>query len=94
MTFELHDYDNNHFPYVENVTSNSEYFVLINECLDWMCETQRLDDLRVEKITMDYHEYAITWIIFVLSTDLEFNFLMLKESRSLLELVDLEMNMI
>ncbi|KAJ4905232.1 Uncharacterized protein Rs2_19183 [Raphanus sativus] len=61
-------------PCDENNAPDLDPPVLINECLDLICETRKLDELR---------NYLCA------STDLESEFLMLNESRPLLELVDL-----
>ncbi|KAF8107197.1 hypothetical protein N665_0125s0025 [Sinapis alba] len=52
---ELH-FENICLPYVEEIAPNLNCLVLINECLDLICETKKLDDLRVEKLTRDHIE--------------------------------------
>ncbi|KAF2582813.1 hypothetical protein F2Q70_00009950 [Brassica cretica] len=63
--------------------------MLINGCLDLICETIKLDDLRVEKLVRDHIEVCFDKNYICASIDLESEFLMLDEPRPLLETADL-----
>ncbi|KAF8085087.1 hypothetical protein N665_0681s0010 [Sinapis alba] len=78
---ELH-FENICLPCVEEIAPDLNSFVLINECLDLICETRKLDDLRVEKLARDHIEVCFNKNYFCASIDL---ILMLDESRTLLE---------
>ncbi|KAF8052059.1 hypothetical protein N665_1615s0003 [Sinapis alba] len=82
---ELH-FENICLPYVEEIAPNLNCLVLINECLDLICETRKLDDLRVEKLARDHIEVCFNKNYLCDSIDL---ILMLDESRTLLEPVEL-----
>ncbi|KAF2537780.1 hypothetical protein F2Q68_00021661 [Brassica cretica] len=73
----------------ENNAPDLDSLFLINECLDLMCETRKLDDLRVEKLARDHIEVCFVKNYICASFDLESNFLMLENSRPLIELTDL-----
>ncbi|KAF2596961.1 hypothetical protein F2Q68_00009369 [Brassica cretica] len=50
-------------PCVEDIASDLDSLVLINECLDLICETRKLDELRVEKLVRDHIEgMNLMWI--------------------------------
>ena len=87
-TLELH-FEDICLPCVEEIASDLNSHVLINECLDLICETRKLDDLRVEKLARDHIEVCFVKNYICASFDLESNFLMLENSRPLLELTDL-----
>ncbi|KAF3581709.1 hypothetical protein DY000_02034214 [Brassica cretica] len=74
---------------LEDIASDLNSHVLINECLDLICETRKLDDLRVEKLVRDHIEVCLDKNYLCPSIDLESEFLMLDEPRPLLELADL-----
>ncbi|WZZ25470.1 hypothetical protein YC2023_008871 [Brassica napus] len=76
-------------PCVEEIASDLNSHVLINECLDLICETRKLDDLRVEKLVRYHIEVCFDKNYLCASIDLESEFLMLDEPRPLLELADL-----
>jgi len=76
-------------PCGENNISGLNSLVLINECLDLICETRKLDELRVEKLVKDHIEVCFVKNYICASFDLESNFLLLENSRPLLELADL-----
>ncbi|KAG2323326.1 hypothetical protein Bca52824_016539 [Brassica carinata] len=63
--------------------------VLINECLDLICETRKLDDLRLEKLVRDHIEVCFDKSYLCASFDLESEFFILNEPRPLLALADL-----
>ena len=85
---ELH-FEDICLPCVEEIASDLNSHVLINECLDLICETRKLDDLRVEKLVRDHIEVYFDKNYLCASIDLESEFLMLDEPRPLLELADL-----
>ncbi|KAF3581655.1 hypothetical protein DY000_02030073 [Brassica cretica] len=87
-TLELHVEDI-FLPCVEEIASDLNSHVLINECLDLICETRKLDDLRVEKLARDHIEVCFDKNYLCASIDLESDILMLDEPRPLLELADL-----
>ncbi|KAL0734341.1 hypothetical protein Bca4012_010551 [Brassica carinata] len=87
-TLELH-FEDICLPCVEDVASNLNSHVLIIECLDQICETRKLDDLRIAKLVRDQIEVYFTKNYLYASMDLESEFLMLDEPRPLLELADL-----
>ncbi|WZZ85522.1 hypothetical protein YC2023_114101 [Brassica napus] len=68
-------------PCGENNVSDLISLVLINQCLDLICETKKLDELRVEKLVRDHIEVCFDKSYLCASFDLEF--------EPLLELVDL-----
>ncbi|KAF8048072.1 hypothetical protein N665_2694s0004 [Sinapis alba] len=82
---ELH-FENICLPYVEEIAPDLNCLVLINECLDLICETKKLDDLRVEKLARDHIEVCFNKNYLCDSIDL---ILMLDESRTLLEPAEL-----
>ncbi|KAF3594846.1 hypothetical protein DY000_02025359 [Brassica cretica] len=77
------------FPCGEDNAPDLDSLLLITECLDLICETRKLDDLRVEKLARDHIEVCFVKNYICASFDLESNFLMLENSRPLLELTDL-----
>ncbi|KAF3604726.1 hypothetical protein F2Q69_00033510 [Brassica cretica] len=87
-TLELH-FEDICLPCVEEIASDLNSHVLINECLDLICETKKLDDLRVEKLARDHIEVCFDKNYLYASIDLESDILMLDEPRPLLELADL-----
>ncbi|WZZ81072.1 hypothetical protein YC2023_101644 [Brassica napus] len=82
LTLELH-FEDICLPCVEEIASNLNSHVLINEFLDLIY------DLRVEKLARDHIEVCFVKNYLCASIDLESEFLMLDEPRSLLELADL-----
>ncbi|KAF8051859.1 hypothetical protein N665_1659s0006 [Sinapis alba] len=82
---ELH-FENICLPYVEEIAPDLNCLLLINECLDLICETKKLDDLRVEKLARDHIEVCFNKNYLCDSIDL---ILMLDESRTLLEPAEL-----
>ncbi|KAG5380304.1 hypothetical protein IGI04_028146, partial [Brassica rapa subsp. trilocularis] len=76
-------------PCGENIAHDLDFLVLINECLDLICETRKLDELRIEKLARDHIEVCFDKNYLCASIDLEYEFLMLNEPRPLLELADL-----
>ncbi|KAF3534192.1 hypothetical protein DY000_02037460 [Brassica cretica] len=76
-------------PCGENITHDLDSLVLINECLDLISETRKLDELRIEKLARDHIEVCFDKNYLCASVDLEYEFLMLNEPRPLLELADL-----
>ena len=54
-TLEL-EFEDICLPCVEDIASDLDSLVLINECLDLICETRKLDELRVEKLVRDHIE--------------------------------------
>ncbi|WZZ54098.1 hypothetical protein YC2023_054205 [Brassica napus] len=76
-------------PCGENITHDLDSLMLINECLDLICETRKLDELRIEKLARDHIEVCFDKNYLCASIDLEYEFLMLNEPRPLLELADL-----
>ncbi|KAF3602206.1 hypothetical protein F2Q69_00037346 [Brassica cretica] len=87
-TLELH-FEDICLPCVEEIASDLNSHVLINECLDLICETRKLDDLRVEKLVRDHIEVCFDKNYLCASIDLNYVFLMFDEPRPLLELADL-----
>ncbi|KAF2605144.1 hypothetical protein F2Q70_00027722 [Brassica cretica] len=87
-TLELH-FEDIFLPCVEEIAYDLNSHVLINECLDLICITKKLDDLRVEKLARDHIEVCFDKNYLCASIDLESDILMLDESRPLLELADL-----
>ncbi|WZZ86086.1 hypothetical protein YC2023_114665 [Brassica napus] len=87
-TLELH-FEDICLPCVEEIASDLNSHVLINECLDLICETRKQDDLRVGKLVRDHIEVCFDKNYLCASIDLESEFLMLDEPRPLLELADL-----
>ena len=76
-------------PCVEDIASDLNTQLLINECLDLICETRKLDDLRVEKLVRIHLEVCFDMNYLCASIDLGSDFMMLENSRPLLELADL-----
>ncbi|WZZ35290.1 hypothetical protein YC2023_018691 [Brassica napus] len=76
-------------PCGENNVSDLNYLVLINQCLDLICETKKLDELRIEKLVRDHIEVCFDKSYLCASFDLESEFFILNEPRPPLELVDL-----
>ncbi|KAL0876513.1 hypothetical protein Bca101_026218 [Brassica carinata] len=87
-TLELH-FEDICLTCVEDIASDFNSHVLINKCLDPICETRKLDGLRVEKLARDHIEVCFDKNYLCALIDLESEFLMLDEPRPLLELVDL-----
>ena len=88
QTLEL-QFENICLPCVEDIPSDLNTQFLINECLDLICETRKLDDLRVEKLVRIHLEVCFDKNYLCSSIDLESDFMMLKNYRPLLELADL-----
>lgn len=86
-SFEFHDDEDSHMPCNEDTTSSLDTLMLIDDCYDLICETQRLDTLRVEKLARDYHEasFDINYLCASSIHDLEFSISMLEESGLFLE---------
>ncbi|XP_020875338.1 uncharacterized protein LOC110226860 [Arabidopsis lyrata subsp. lyrata] len=86
-TFEIYDFEDIHMPCIEDMTSSLHTPFLIDECYDLICESQRLDILRAENVSRDYHElcFDIEYHCALNVHDLEFKFSMPELSRSLLE---------
>ncbi|KAG7552293.1 Integrase catalytic core [Arabidopsis thaliana x Arabidopsis arenosa] len=86
-TFESYDFEDIHMPCIEDMTSSLHTPSLIDECYDLICESQRLDILRAENVSRDYHElcFDIEYHCALNVHDLEFKFSMPELSRSLLE---------
>ncbi|KAL0876624.1 hypothetical protein Bca101_026329 [Brassica carinata] len=76
-------------PYGENIAHDLDSHVLINECLDLICETRKLDELRIEKLVRDHIEVCFDKSYLCASFDLESEFFILNEPRPLLALADL-----
>ncbi|KAL0696220.1 hypothetical protein Bca4012_063400 [Brassica carinata] len=76
-------------PCGENIAPDLDSLVLINECLDLICETRKLDELRIEKLVRDHIEVCFDKSYLCSSIDLESEFFILNEPRSLLALADL-----
>ncbi|WZZ77357.1 hypothetical protein YC2023_097929 [Brassica napus] len=76
-------------PCGENNISGLNSLVLMNECLDLICETKKLDELRIEKLVRDHIEVCFDKSYLCASFDLESEFFILDEPRPLLELPDL-----
>ncbi|KAL0759373.1 hypothetical protein Bca101_075523 [Brassica carinata] len=76
-------------PCGENNISGLNSLVLMNECLDMICETKKLDELRIEKLVRDHIEVCFDKSYLCASFDLESEFFILDEPRPLLELPDL-----
>ena len=77
-------------PCVEDTASHlNSQLLLINECLDLICKTRKLDDLRVEKLARIHLEICFDKNYLCASIDLESDFFMRENSRLLLELADL-----
>ncbi|WZZ85511.1 hypothetical protein YC2023_114090 [Brassica napus] len=76
-------------PCGEDNAPDPDSLVLINECLNLICETRKLDELRVEKLAKDHIEVCFVKNYICASFDLESNFLLLENSRPLLDLADL-----
>ncbi|KAG5414908.1 hypothetical protein IGI04_002475, partial [Brassica rapa subsp. trilocularis] len=74
---------------LEDTASDLNYLLLINECLDLICETIKPDDLRVEKLARIYLEICFYKNYLCASIDVESDFFMRENSRLLLELADL-----
>ncbi|KAJ4906675.1 Uncharacterized protein Rs2_10333 [Raphanus sativus] len=75
-------------PCGENIAHDHDSLVLINECLDLICETRKLDELRIEKLARDHIEVCFDKSYLCASFDLESEFLILNEPRPLLSLAD------
>ncbi|KAJ4889510.1 Uncharacterized protein Rs2_29258 [Raphanus sativus] len=73
----------------ENIAHDHDSLVLINECLDLICETRKLDELRIENLARDHIEVCFGKSYLCASFDLEFEFFILNEPRPLLALVDI-----
>lgn len=91
LTFEFQDYEDSHMLCVGDIAYDLSFSMLIDECYDLICETQRLDTLRIEKFARDYHEicFDISYLCTLNDHDLKFNSSMLEESRSFLAKSDL-----
>ncbi|KAL0723145.1 hypothetical protein Bca4012_037744 [Brassica carinata] len=76
-------------PCGENISHDLDSHVLINECLDLICETRKLDELRIEKLVRDHIEVCFYKSYLCTSFDLESEFFILNEPRPLLALADL-----
>ncbi|KAL0722955.1 hypothetical protein Bca4012_037554 [Brassica carinata] len=76
-------------PFCENIAHDLDSHVLINECLDLICETRKLDELRLEKLVRDHMEVCFDKSYLCASFDLESEFFILNEPRPLLALADL-----
>ncbi|KAL0742017.1 hypothetical protein Bca4012_083530 [Brassica carinata] len=76
-------------PCGENIDNDLDSHVLINECLDLICETRKLDELRIEKLIRDHIEVCFDKGYLCASFDLESDFFILNEPRPLLALADL-----
>ena len=76
-------------PCGEDNAPDLDSLVLINECLDLICETKKLDELRIEKLVRDHIEVCFDKSYLCASFDLESEFFILDEPRPLLELADL-----
>ncbi|RID50806.1 hypothetical protein BRARA_H01509 [Brassica rapa] len=76
-------------PCGENIAHDLDSLVLINECLDLICETRKLDELRIEKLARDHIEVCFDKNYLCASIDLEYEFSILNKPRPLLELADL-----
>ncbi|WZZ58791.1 hypothetical protein YC2023_058898 [Brassica napus] len=76
-------------PCGEDNAPDLDSLVLINECLDLICETRKLDELRVEKLAKDHIEVCFVKNCICASFDLESKFFLLENSTPLLELDDL-----
>ncbi|KAF3567213.1 hypothetical protein DY000_02015345 [Brassica cretica] len=87
-TLELH-FEVVCLPCVEEIASDLNSHVLINEYLDLICKTRKLDDLRVENLVRDHIEVCSDKNYLCASIELESEFLMLDEPSPLLELADL-----
>ena len=75
-------------PCGENIAHDDSH-VLINECLDLIYETRKLDELRMEKLVRDHIEVCFDKSYLCASFDLESEFFLLNEPRPLLALADL-----
>ncbi|KAJ4889279.1 Uncharacterized protein Rs2_29027 [Raphanus sativus] len=75
-TLELH-FEDICSPCVEDTAPNSNSLVLINECLDLICETRKLDELRIEKLARDHIEVCFDKSYLCASFDFESEFLFL-----------------
>ena len=75
-TLELHVEDIC-LPCVGDIASDLNSHVFINECLDLICATRKLDELRVEKLPRDHTEVCFDKNYLCASVDLEYEFLML-----------------
>ncbi|XP_056845529.1 uncharacterized protein LOC130496901 [Raphanus sativus] len=76
-------------PCGENIAHDHDSLVLINECLDMICETRKLDELRIEKLARVHIEVCFDKSYLCASFDLESEFLILNEPRPLLSLADI-----
>ncbi|KAJ4875989.1 Uncharacterized protein Rs2_41007 [Raphanus sativus] len=76
-------------PCGENNAHDLDSLVLINECLDLICETRKLDELRLEKLVRDHIEVCFDKSYICASFNLESEFFILNEPRPLLALVDI-----
>ncbi|KAL0854045.1 hypothetical protein Bca101_059197 [Brassica carinata] len=76
-------------PCGENIAHDPDSLELINECLDLICETRKLDELRIEKLVRDHIEVCFDKSYLCASFDLESEFFILNEPRPLLALADL-----
>ncbi|KAF3586219.1 hypothetical protein F2Q69_00030777 [Brassica cretica] len=74
---------------LKDIASDLNTQLLINECLDLICETRKLDVLRVKKLVRIHLEVCFDKNYLCASIDLESDFMMLENSRPLLELADL-----
>ena len=62
-------------PCVEDIASDLDSLVLINKCLDLICETRKLDEWRVEKLVRDHIEVCFdprTMFVLLLISNLSF----------------------
>ncbi|KAL0723075.1 hypothetical protein Bca4012_037674 [Brassica carinata] len=76
-------------PCGENIAHDIDSHVLINKCLDLICETRKLDELRIEKLVRDNIEVCFDKSYLCASFDLESEFFILNEPRPPLALADL-----
>ncbi|KAL0730305.1 hypothetical protein Bca4012_026398 [Brassica carinata] len=76
-------------PCGENIAHDLDSHVLINECLDLICETRKLDELRIEKLVRDHIEVCFDKSYLCASFDLESEFFILNEPRPLISLADI-----
>ncbi|KAJ4885562.1 Uncharacterized protein Rs2_35655 [Raphanus sativus] len=76
-------------PCGENNVHDLDSLVLINECLDLICETWMLDEFRLEKLVRDHIEACFDKSYLCASFDLESEFFILNELRPLLKLADI-----
>ncbi|KAF3563485.1 hypothetical protein DY000_02014710 [Brassica cretica] len=73
-TLEL-EFEDICLPCVEDIASDLDSLVLINKCLDLICETRKLYELRVEKLVRDHIEVCFdprTMFVLQLISNLSF----------------------